>query len=127
MPFWNVFDIFALSLFLSVSIGIFFVSIGELFMTRKFLLPILVDGIVNLLIFTICSSLFFKSKLKDGSIGFITYAVLVIMQSGTSIWLRGKTAFAHILAEDIFLFLLTLVFLMLFFYKQYIVSHVKKK
>jgi Prolipoprotein diacylglyceryl transferase len=122
MPFWTILDIFSLALSLAVSFGMFFILIVECILTKKLLLPLLVTTIITMILFSLLSILFGKSKLKDGSVGFLSYALLAITQLFLQVWLGKKTIF---LPEYIFLALLFIVFFILFLSRQY--SEQKKK
>ncbi len=119
-PFWNIFDIFSLSLFFSFCIGELLVFLTNLILQRTFTLAELVGSGIILLFFVIFSIVYTKSTLKDGSLGFLILSFLVLIQNIVRLIIRGKFALSisHMNFEDLLLGILFLIYFTLFIQRQ---------
>jgi hypothetical protein len=126
IPFGRIFDIFSLSFFFVWPIGVFLVMISDLIFSKKFLIASPISIFLGIILFAFSFWLFAKNKLQDGSMGYICFSILSLIQIGVYFLQKGKNS--ALISLDNFLFLiLFIIFLSLLIKQEKMLSKIFKR
>lgn len=114
IPFGRILDIFSISLFGAWSAAYFFFVLITITTTKKFIYLEPVSFLFYALIFVLTYWLFARSKMQDGSIGFLGVGFFSIARIAFNIFQNGIPKGFSTRFEDIFLGIIFFVFMILF-------------
>ncbi len=126
IPFGRIFDIFSLSFFFVVPVGIFLITIADLIILKKFFIFSPVNIVLCLLVFALSFWLFAKNKLQDGSMGYICFIIFSSFQLIIDFIARTKKENLFTL-DTVSYILLILVFLFFLIKQEKILTKTIKK
>lgn len=126
LPFLNIFDIFSLSLFLSIPIGMLLITLGNFIILRRVSYVFIWSSLAEFILLASMSLLFTKNKFKDGSLGFLIFSFITFTQFILRMFLRSKANYFRLDSEDILLAVITII-LLIFCIRQESLQSVTKK